>query len=161
MRRAISEAGTRGLGRVVRFVARTLGEWTRPYTGASVLLGLVSDLTRSNAQLVLENALLRQQLIVAQRPPLAPRDRLRLVVLAWFVKHWQDAMLLVQPATVLRWYRAGFRLFWRRKTRSPSNVPRLAPDVVGLIMRIARENRLYVELNIFACGARSVSGVSY
>ena len=50
----------------------------------------------------------------------------------------------MQPETVLRWHRAGFRLFWRRKSRSAGPCePRLGPDVIALIQRMAAENRLW------------------
>ncbi len=51
---------------------------------------------------------------------------------------------MVKPETLLRWHRAGFRLFWRRRCRSSGpREPRLAPDVIALIQRIAAENRLW------------------
>jgi putative transposase len=50
----------------------------------------------------------------------------------------------VKPETVLRWHREGFRLFWRRKSRSGgAREPRLAPEVIALIRRMATENRLW------------------
>jgi len=52
-------------------------------------------------------------------------------------------MLLVKPDTLLRWHRAGFRLLWRRKTKAASNTPRVSRDVVPLITRLSKENRLW------------------
>ncbi len=143
----IWEVLTRCTAPALRFVERRLREWARPHGVAPLALGMVADLTRSKGELLLENALLRQQLIVAcrqfKRPTLTRSDRLRLLFFARVAKHWRDAMLLVKPETVLRWYRRGFRLFWRRKTRSPSHKPRLSPETVALIMRMAQENRLW------------------
>jgi putative transposase len=51
--------------------------------------------------------------------------------------------VIVQPATLLRWHRAGVRLFWRWRSRARSRKPRVAPDVVALIERRARANRLW------------------
>jgi putative transposase len=99
-------------------------------------------------ELIAENALLRQQLIVAsravKRPAFRVHERALLVLLASLHRHWRDALLLVKPETLLRWHREGFRLFWRRKSRpSGPREPRLTPDIVALIHRMATENRLW------------------
>ena len=64
------------------------------------------DLTRSKSELMLENALLRQQLIVLQRqvkrPALTWRDRALFVMLVSKLRSWKEALLIVQPATLLR-----------------------------------------------------------
>ncbi len=87
-------------------------------------LGTVADLVRSKPQLVAENLLLRQQLIVLnrsiKRPRFTPVDRGLFVLCASTAKHWKDVLLIVQPETVLRWHRAGFRLFWKWKSRAKS-----------------------------------------
>jgi hypothetical protein len=96
---------------------------------------------------VAENALLRQQLIVLRRRTKRPRctclDRLLLVPLAQRVRAWRQALLLVQPETLLRWHRAGFRFLWCRKSRAHRRTRQLDPDVVALIQQLARENRLW------------------
>jgi putative transposase len=78
-----------------------------------VVVGVVSDVSRSKQELILENALLRQQLIVikrqVKRPKLTWRERALLVVLASRLKTWRQTLLIVQPATVLRWHRDLFR----------------------------------------------------
>ena len=77
--------------------------------------GLVADITRSRTELLLENALLRQQLIVAsrkvKRPIFKAHERGFVVLLASLMPQWRNALLLVKPDTVLRWHRQGFRLF--------------------------------------------------
>jgi putative transposase len=118
---------------------------TRP---TSLFVGLVEDAFRSREELIAENALLRQQLIVAARsvtrPSFKAHERGLMVLLARLVRHWQSAILLVQPQTVLRWHRFGFRLFWRLKSRrSRSHVPRIAAETVELIQTMARDNRLW------------------
>jgi putative transposase len=112
--------------------------------------GLVADFLRTRAQLITENALLRQQLIVAaravKRPTLRRHERGLLVLLAAFLPRWRDAVLLVKPETILRWHRAGFRLFWRWRSRSLRAArprPCLAERSIDLIYRMARENRLW------------------
>ncbi len=49
--------------------------------------------------------------------------------------------MLVKPATVIYWYRAGFRLFWRWKSRKIRKVgrPAISGNLRGLIRRMARE----------------------
>jgi putative transposase len=118
---------------------------TRP---TSVLVGLVEDAFRSREELIAENALLRQQLIVAgrssARPSFKAHERGLVVLFASFLRHWWSAVLLVQPETVLRWHRHGFRLFWRWKSRHPRTVaPRVAAETVELIGTMARGNRLW------------------
>ncbi|HEU5329971.1 MAG TPA: hypothetical protein VFU78_17920, partial [Thermomicrobiales bacterium] len=79
------------------------------------------DLVRSRAQLLAESALLRQQLLVLRRsvtrPAVTRADRALLVLLAGRVRAGRRALLLIQPATLLGWHRAGCRARWRRKSR--------------------------------------------
>jgi hypothetical protein len=126
-------------------VMRPLRNASRP---SGVAGGFASDLTRSRSELIAENAFLRQQLIVAsravKRPAFRGRERGLLVLLARILPRWRCALLLVKPETVLRWHRAGFRLFWRNKSRSAgSREPRMAPNVIALIRCMAIENRLW------------------
>src|SRR5258706_10121117 len=90
--------------------------WTRPLN-TSLLLGTLADFARGKSELVAENALLRQQLIIlrrqSKRPVRTRRDRSLLVLLARATRSWRQALLIVQPETLLRWQRQGFRLFWK------------------------------------------------
>ncbi len=110
-------------------------------------LGAITDLARSKSSLVAENALLRQQLIVLQRqfnkPKLQPLDRLILVFLAGLLKNWRQALLIVQPETLLKWHRAGFKLFWKFKSRAKDRKPKIAQKTILLIKKMAAENRLW------------------
>src|SRR6267378_5770783 len=98
------------------------------------VVGLAADVVRRRAGLVAENALLRQQLIVAQRK-IAGRvrwarwQRFTMGLAARVASAWREATLLVQPATILRWQRAGFRAFWRRRSR-PLGRPVLATNPI-------------------------------
>ena len=103
---------------------------------------------RSRSELLTENVLLRQELIVAarkvKRPVFHRYERTLITLLVAALPRWRDALLLVKPETVLRWHREGFRLLWRWKsqpTKPPA--PRVSPDVVELIRRMAKENRLW------------------
>ena len=134
--------------------------WARLSSAASQLLrrltepahpnlvtGTLADLPRSRAELLAENALLRQQLIVLRRttktPRLTWRERLSLVFLARWVPNWKQVLQIIQPDTLLRWHREGFRLFWKLKSRQQMQTQpqRLAPETIALIEQMARENR--------------------
>jgi putative transposase len=108
---------------------------------------LSADLARGKPELIAENALLRQQLIVlgrtTKRPRLTPGDRALLVLLATRIRTWRNALLIVQPETLLRWHRAGFRLVWRWRSAPRSSRPRVSPETVELTRRMARESRLW------------------
>ena len=58
--------------------------------------------------------------------------------------HWRQALVLVNPETLLRWHRDAFRRLWtwRSKPKSPRS-PRLSKDVIALIRRMALDNRLW------------------
>ncbi len=113
----------------------------------SILVSTAADLIRSRDELIAENALLRQQLIVLRRqvkkPAFAQSDRLWLVLLAARVKNWKEALLIVKPATLLRWHRQGFRLFWKFKSRHRGGRPNLSTETIALIQHLATENRLW------------------
>jgi hypothetical protein len=52
------------------------------------------------------------------RPRLRKSDRAFWLVLSRLWSRWADVLVVVKPDTVVRWHRAGFRLFWRWKSRS-------------------------------------------
>ena len=114
---------------------------------ANQSLATLADLARSKSSLVAENALLRQQLIVLQRqvnkPKFRPLDRVILVFLAGFLTNWRQALLIVQPQTLLKWHRAGFKLFWKFKSRAKGRKPKIPEETILLIKRMASENRLW------------------
>lgn len=113
----------------------------------SIVLSTAADLARSKADLIAENALLRQQLIVLHRqiekPTFLQSDRLWLVLLASRVKNWKESLLVFKPDTLLGWHRQGFRLFWKFKSRNPGGRPKLDTQTVALIQQMAQENRLW------------------
>jgi hypothetical protein len=110
-----------------RFVA-----WTKP-SNTALILGTLTDLARSKSALVAENALLCQQLIIlrrqVKRPACTKTDRMLLVLLA-AVRTWQQALFVVQPEALLRWYRQDFRLFWKYKSRAASAKPKISAETV-------------------------------
>ena len=79
-------------------VKQHLKQWTKPVT-TTLVTGTLSDMTtRSRADLIAENAMLRQQLIVLNRqmkgPQLTNGDRIRLVLSAHCTQFWKWASLL-------------------------------------------------------------------
>ena len=112
-----------------------------------VLTGLLFAL-RTRQSLVLENLALRHQLAVlhrtAPRPRLRPSDRLFWVLLSRLWSGWAEAVAIVQPETIIRWQRTGFRLFWTWKSRrhGPGR-PAVAPEIRALIRRMAEANPLW------------------
>src|SRR5947199_3636093 len=76
------------------------------------VVGLAADVVRRRTGLVAENALLRQQLIVAQRKIAgrvrwAPWQRFTMGLAARLAPAWREATLLVQQAQIQRWQQAG------------------------------------------------------
>ena len=111
---------------------------------SQLLLTIRSRFTR-RARLEAENLLLRQQLVVLRRKsPKRVRlwniDRLLLVWLYRLYPSLLDAIIIVQPETVIRWHRRGFRAYWRWKSRHVGGRPRTAAEIRALIRRINREN---------------------
>jgi putative transposase len=121
--------------------------WVKP-TNQSLVLGAVADLTRGRPELVLENAFLRQQVIALsrekKRPPLTNQDRRLLVLLARWLPSWKDALLIVQPDTLIRWHRELFKVIWRRKSKTnPKPHPAtLSIKTIRLIWQLATDNRV-------------------
>ena len=120
--------------------------WARPAARIHVA-GSGGDLLRSRSQLLAENALLRHQVLVlrrsVKRPAVTAMDRALLVLLAGRVRAWRHALLMVQPETLLRRHRAGFRAHWRRQSRPGPGRPPLQVETVALIRRMAAENPLW------------------
>jgi hypothetical protein len=106
-----------------------------------VLATTLVDLFRSRRSLLAEITLLRHQRSVA-RPRVTRFDRIALVALAAVMPTWRNVLRIVQPETLLRWHRAGFKALWRWRTRT-SAAPRLAPETAVLIRSMASANRLW------------------
>jgi len=120
----------------IRFI-----DLTKPLS-SSLPLGTLADLGRSKSELIAENTLLRQQLIMLQRqvkrPVCSKADRILLVLLARVVRAWKQALLIVQPETLLRWHRDAFRLYWKHKSKAHSHKPKVAAETIALIGRWRR-----------------------
>jgi putative transposase len=110
----------------------------------TMLAAALVDLLRSRRSLLAEVALLRHQVAVLQRSVARPKvtqlDRIVFVALAAVAPTWRNALRIVQPETLLRWHRAGFRALWRWRSR-PRGASRLSAETVALIRSMASENR--------------------
>ena len=73
------------------------------------------------------------------RPRLTSIDRLIFVWLYRLFPSVADALTIIQPDTVVRWHRAGFRLYWRWKSRSRGGRPRITAELRQLIREISGE----------------------
>ena len=134
------------LKRFVNRVKLYLKQWSKP-VAVSIVVGACVDLNRNRRDLIIENAMLRQQLIVlkrqVKRPQLTQGDRVGLVLLARLTEFWQQALHIVQPDTLLRWHRDLFRRYWRRKSKPEKRDPHISTETIELIQQMARENRLW------------------
>jgi transposase InsO family protein len=112
----------------------------------ALLVVLFIRICRSRRDLLLENMALRQQLVVLkQRYPRAQVStfgKLFWVILRRLWPGWKHALILVQPETVVRWHRAGFKLYWtwlsRRRVRAGRKC--VSKELRELIFRMVVEN---------------------
>ena len=101
---------------------------------------------RSRHYLLLENLALRQQLAVLKQkhpqPRFAAPDKLFWVVLRRLWPGWKRALILVQPETVVRWHKAGFKLYWTWLSRQRNHAGRkcVSKELRQLIFRMVAEN---------------------
>jgi putative transposase len=117
------------------------------------LLHFVAMACSSQTNLAAENLFLRKQLAFYVERKVKPQRlnnaaRIVLVLLARVVD-WRQLLVVVRPATLVRWHRQGFRLFWRWKSRRRGR-PRIPRDLQDLIAKIARANRRWGEERIAA-----------
>ncbi|GAB5491722.1 MAG: integrase core domain-containing protein [Phototrophicaceae bacterium] len=111
------------------------------------MTGFLSDMTLPRSELMLENVMLRKQLIIlrrqVERPKMSNSDRRWLVILASKLPNWRQALLIVQPETLLRWHRELFRAFWRHKSKTKTRQPRVRQETIDLIQTMTKDNILW------------------
>jgi len=95
--------------------------------------------------LALEILALRQQVAVLKRkrpnPKLNRMDRLFWTALRRVCSRWAEVLLIVKPETVVGWHRAGFRLYWRWRSRGrTAGRAKITPEIQELTHRMAKEN---------------------
>jgi hypothetical protein len=110
-------------------------------------LPLARSEPRTRTALLLEAIALRHQIAVLERsgtgrPCFRLWDRLFWILLARWWPSWRDSLVIVQPATVLRWRRSGWSGLGRYRSRGHGRGgrPRIEHEVRHLITRMAREN---------------------
>jgi putative transposase len=103
---------------------------------------------RSTHSVQAENLFLRRQLALYIERGMKPRRMgpATRIALAWLSRwfDWRDALVVVRPETMIRWHRAGWKLFWRLKSR-PGRPP---------IPLESREPLLRLERSRVACVTR-------
>ncbi len=117
-----------------KFLSRSqerIKKWIKLATPV-LIIDLLLDLTHNHIDLILENALLRQQLIILKRQvkrlQLSTPDRIRLVLPSHFTKFWKQTLHIIQPDTLLGWYRNLFHNHLRRKSQGkPRADQKLSP----------------------------------
>ena len=117
----------------------------RAMRAACRTVALLRAALSTRRDLLLEMLALRHQLGVLRRSDrrFRPSDRLLWVCLRRLWPRWREALVLVQPATVARWHREGFRGCWRRRSRRRPGRPRIDVQLRSLIGRMATENCLW------------------
>ena len=114
------------------------------------LIGLLALTVRPRQSIEAENLVLRRQLALFKERGVKPRriDAATRLSLAWLSRlcDWRSCVIVVRPETVVRWHRAGWRLFWRYKSR-PGRPP-IPLELRRLIRRMATENPLWGEERI-------------
>jgi transposase InsO family protein len=111
-------------------------------------LSLVGSLLKPKLRLAAENAALRHQLIVLRRKMrgrawLTNNDRWFFIQMyRWFPSILQ-VLTIIRPETLVRWHRAGFRYYWRWKSRSLGGRPQIETELRALIRQMSMENRLW------------------
>jgi hypothetical protein len=112
------------------------------------VLAVLASPFKSKSRLEAENAALRQQLIVLRRKvrgraQLTNSDRWFFVQLyRWFPSILQ-VFTVIHPETLVRWHRAGFRRYWRWKSRRRGGRPQITTELRALIGRMNTENLLW------------------
>jgi transposase InsO family protein len=112
------------------------------------VLAVLASPFKSNIRLEAENAALRHQLIVLRRKvrgraQLTNNDRRFFVQLyRWFPSILQ-VLMIIRPDTLVRWHQAGFRRYWRWKSRTRGGRPQIETELCVLIRRMSVENPLW------------------
>ena len=113
-----------------------------------LLATFIADVFKSRRRLEVENLFLRHQLNIAlrrapQRPRFRAGDRALMVWMTRMSPSLIGLTRVVQPATILRWHRCGFRAYWRWKSRARPGRPRVERELRDLIRRMSEENPLW------------------
>ncbi len=114
----------------------------------SFVLAIPASPFNSESRLAAKNAALRRQLIVLSRkvkgrPRLTNTDRWFFVQLCRWFPSILDLLTIIHPETLLRWYRAGFRGYWRWKSWRRGGRPQVRTELHALMRQMSVENPLW------------------
>src|SRR6202158_4311605 len=112
------------------------------------VLGVLVSPFKSNSRLEVENAVLRHQLVILQRKVrgkahLTNNDRWFFVQMYRWFPSIMKVVTIIEPETLVRWHRAGFRRYWRWKSRSRGGRPQIDLELRTLIRQMSMENLLW------------------
>jgi hypothetical protein len=111
-------------------------------------LAVLGSPFKSKLRLKAENAVLRHQLIVFRRRlpgrvRLTNHDRWFFIQLYRWFSSILKVLTIIRPETLVRWHRAGFRCYWRWKSRRRGGRPQIETGLRALIRRMSMENLLW------------------
>src|SRR3981081_4075913 len=112
------------------------------------VVAVLASPCKSKIRLEAENATLRHQLVVLRRK-LKGRARFTNNDRWFFVQFYRwfpsilPVVMIIRPETLARWHRAGFRSYWRWKSRSLGGRPQIETDLRALIRQMSIENSLW------------------
>ena len=116
------------------------------YKWLKIFIETLVSVFQSQREYALENLSLRQQLAIFKirnsRPNLSRVDRIFWIIIFRYWRNWSSALHVVQPITVVRWHKEGFKRYWSRKSRSVGR-PRVEVGVRQLVRQISFENPLW------------------
>src|SRR5882757_9604678 len=106
------------------------------------VLAVLASPFKSKLRLEAENAALRHQLIVLKRRlhgrvRLTNRDRWFLIQLYRWFPSILKVVIIIRPETLVRWHRAGFRCYWRSKSRPQGGRPQIDTELRALIRQMS------------------------
>jgi transposase InsO family protein len=112
------------------------------------VLAVLASPFKSNSRLEVENAVLRHQLVILQRKVrgrahLTNNDRWFFVQMYRWFPSIMEVVTIIEPETLVRWHRAGFRRYWRWKSRSRGGRPQIDLELRTLIRQMSMENLLW------------------
>src|SRR6202040_2143697 len=110
-----------------------------------LILGILVSRFKARATLEAENLVLRQQVNVLRRrrpkrPHLNNTDRFLFVWLYRWLPSVLEVVAIVRPETIIRWHRAGFRAYWRWRSRNRVGRPKVSAELRTLIGEMSRAN---------------------
>src|SRR3981189_2589321 len=112
------------------------------------VLAVLASPLKSNSRLEVENAVLRHQLVMLQRKVrgrahLTNNDRWFFVQMYRWFPSIMKVVTIIEPETLVRWHRAGFRRYWRGKSRSRGGRPQIDLELRTLLRQMSMENLLW------------------